>query len=414
MTAPRTRVVITGLGAVTPLGLTVKDTWEGLLNGRSGVGPITRFDASGFPCRIAAEVKEFDPRNHIDFKEARRMARVSQLAVAAVQEAMADAGLPTPVPEPERTGVLVGTGMGGFERADDATQAYRKRGLRAVGPFALLSCVPNMPAFHVGHEIGATGPLSTIVAACATGTQCIGEAAEWIRRGSADVVAAGGAEGLIHFAIIGGFSAMRGLSLRNGEPERASRPFDADRDGFVIGEGAGVVILERLEHAQARGASIYAEVLGHSSSADAFHPAAPDPEGRGAVRAMRWALRDAGIAPERVDYVNAHGSSTPLNDATETKAIKTVFGEHAYRLPTSSSKSMLGHLMGGAGAVEAIASVLTIKHGVIHPTINYETPDPECDLDYVPNVARKADVSIVLSNSFGLGGQNACLVLGSC
>lgn len=342
------------------------------------------------------------------------MARVSQLAVAAVQEAMADAGLPTPVPEPERTGVLVGTGMGGFERADDATQAYRKRGLRAVGPFALLSCVPNMPAFHVGHEIGATGPLSTIVAACATGTQCIGEAAEWIRRGSADVVAAGGAEGLIHFAIIGGFSAMRGLSLRNGEPERASRPFDADRDGFVIGEGAGVVILERLEHAQARGASVYAEVLGHSSSADAFHPAAPDPEGRGAVRAMRWALRDAGIAPERVDYVNAHGSSTPLNDATETKAIKTVFGEHAYRLPTSSSKSMLGHLMGGAGAVEAIASVLTIKHGVIHPTINYETPDPECDLDYVPNVARKADVSIVLSNSFGLGGQNACLVLGSC
>jgi beta-ketoacyl-acyl-carrier-protein synthase II len=406
-------VVITGLGAVTPLGLTVKDTWEGLLNGRSGVGPITQFDASDFPCRIAAEVKEFDPRNHIDFKEARRMARVSQLAVAAVQEAMADAGLPTPVPEPERTGVLVGTGMGGFERADDATQNYRKRGLRAVSPFDVLASSPNMPAFHVGLEIGATGPLSAIVAACATGAQCIGEAAEWIRRGSADVVAAGAAEGLIHFAVIGGFSAMRGLSLRNDEPERASRPFDADRDGFVIGEGAGVMILERLEHAQARGASIYAEVLGHSSSADAFHPAAPDPEGRGAVRAMRWALQDAGIAPERVDYVNAHGSSTPLNDATETKAIKTVFVEHAYRLPTNSSKSMLGHLMGGAGAVEAIASVLTIKHGVIHPTINYETPDPECDLDYVPNVARKADVSIALSNSFGLGGQNACLVLGS-
>jgi 3-oxoacyl-(acyl-carrier-protein) synthase len=268
-----------------------------------------------------------------------------------------------------------------------------------------------MPAFHVSRELQAKGPLSTVVAACATGTQSIGEGAEWIRRGSADVVVAGGAEGLVHLGTIAGFVAMRGLSLRNDEPEKACRPFDADRDGFVAGEGAGVVILERLEHALARGVHIYAEVLGHASSADAFHPAAPDPNGAGAVRAMRWALEDAGVSVEEVDYINPHGSSTPLNDKTETLAIKNLFGEHAYRVAISSSKSMLGHLMGAAGAVEAIASILTLEHGIIHPTINYDTPDPECDLDYVPNVAREAEVNVVLSNSFGLGGQNACLVL---
>jgi 3-oxoacyl-(acyl-carrier-protein) synthase len=249
------------------------------------------------------------------------------------------------------------------------------------------------------------------VAACATGTQSIGEGAEWIRWGRADVVVAGGAEGLVHIGTIAGFIAMHGLSLRNDEPEKASRPFDADRDGFVAGEGAGVVVLERLEHALARGAHIHAEVLGHASSADAFHPAAPDPSGAGAVRAMRWALEDAGVSVEEVDYINPHGSSTPLNDKTETMAIKDLFGEHAYRVAISASKSMLGHLMGAAGAVEAIASILTLEHGIIHPTINYDTPDPECDLDYVPNVAREAEVNVVLSNSFGLGGQNACLVL---
>ncbi len=407
----RPRVVITGMGAITPLGLDVAETWAGLLAGRSGVGKITQFDASDTLCQIAAEVKGFDPKNYINFKEARRMARVSQMAIAAAQEATRDAGLPTPVPDPERTGVLVGVAMGGFDRAYNAVHVYQERGLRAVGPFDLLSSLPNMPSFHVGLEIGAKGPLSTVVAACATGTQSIGEAAEWIRRGVADVVVTGGAEGLVHFATINGFVVMRGLSLRNDEPERASRPFDAGRDGFVVGEGAGILVLESLEHALSRGAHIYAEVLGHASSADCSHVAAPDPDGAGAVRAMRWALQDGGVAPEEVDYINAHGSSTPLNDATETEAIKTVFGDHAYHLAVNSSKSMLGHLMGGAGAVEAIVTVLSVVNDVLHPTINYETPDPACDLDYVPNAARKATVRVALSNSFGLGGQNACLVV---
>jgi len=408
----RPRVVITGMGAITPLALNVKEMWEGLLAGRSGVALITQFDASDLPCRIAAEVKGFDPKEYMNFKEARRMARVSQLALAASIEAVADAGLSTPVPEPERTGVLVGTAMGGFERSEGALHAYRQRGLRSISPFALISSAPNMPSYHVGLNIKATGPLSTIVAACATGAQSIGEAAEWIRRGTADVVVTGGAEGLVHVGTIAGFIAMRGLSLRNDEPARASRPFDANRDGFVVGEGAGILVLEKLEHAQARGAHIYAEVLGHASSADAFHAAAPHPDGAGAIRAMRWALQDAGVSLEEVDYINTHGSSTPLNDVTETKAIKMLFGEHAYRMAINSTKSMLGHLMGAAGAVEAIAAVLTLERGILHPTINYETPDPECDLDYVPNVARKAEVKVALSNSFGLGGQNACLVLG--
>ena len=408
----RPRVVITGLGAITPLGLNVPQTWEGLLAGRSGVGPVTQFDASDLPCRIAAEVKGFEPRDYIPYKEIRRMSCVSQYAVAAAQEARSDAGLADALPDPERVGVLIGTGLGGFERSDEALQALRVKGLRAVGPFDLISSLPNMPSYHVGLELQATGPLSTVVAACATGTQSIGEAAEWIRRGIADIVFSGGAEGPMHIGALAGFTAMRGLSLRNDEPERASRPFDADRDGFVVGVGAGVLVLERLEHALARGARIHAEVLGHASSADAFHVAAPDPDGAGAIRAMRWALQDAGIEPERVDNINTHGSSTPINDATETRAIKKLFGEHAYDMAVNSSKSMLGHLMGAAGAVEAIACVLTLKNGILHPTINYETPDPECDLDYVPNVARPADVKIALSNSFGLGGQNACLVLG--
>lgn len=399
------------MGAITPLGLDVATTWEGLVAGKSGVGLITQFDASDTPCKIAAEVRGFDPARYINFKEARRMARVSQLAVAAAQEAMTDAGMPTPVPVPERTGVLLGVAMGGFDRANSGVQAYLERGLRAVGPFDLISSLPNMPAFHVGLEIGAKGPLNTVVAACATGTQSIGEAAEWIRRGAADVVVAGGAEGLIHYATVNGFVAMRVLSLRNDAPERACRPFDADRDGLILGEGAGVLVLESLEHALRRGARIYAEVLGHASSADCSHVAAPDPDGAGAIRAMTWALRDAGIAPQEVDYINAHGSSTQLNDAVETGAIKKLFGEHAYRLAISSSKSMLGHLLGAAGSVEAIASVLSIDRAIIHPTINYETPDPACDLDYVPNVAREATVRVALSNSFGLGGQNACLVL---
>lgn len=408
----RPRVVITGLGAITPLAHDVKDTWQGLLAGRSGVGPITQFDASDLPCRIAGEIKDFRPEDHLDYKEARRMARASQLAVVAAQQAVEDAGLSNPVPDPERVGVLIGTGLGGFEKGNEGMEVYRDRGLRAVSPFALMACLPNMPSYYVGAAVGALGPLSTVVAACATGNQSIGEAAEWIRRGAADVVVAGGVEGLIHPGTIAGFAVMRALSLRNDEPERASRPFDKDRDGFVVGEGVGVMVLERLEVARARGARIYAELLGQSSSADSYHPAVPHPEGLGAIRAMRWALDDAGLQPEAVDYVNAHGSSTPLNDTAETLAIKQVFGDHAYRLMISSTKSMVGHLLGGAGAVESMACVLSIRDDIVHPTINYETPDPECDLDYVPNEARKARVNVTLSNSFGLGGQNACLVLG--
>jgi beta-ketoacyl-acyl-carrier-protein synthase II len=380
--------------------------------GQSGVGPITQFDASDLPCQIAAEVKDFRPEEYIEYKDARRMARASQLAVVAAQQAVTDAGLSMPDCDLERVGVLIGTGMGGFEKGSEGMDALRERGLRGVSPFSLMASLANMPAYYVGAQLGALGPLSAVVAACATGTQSIGEGAEWIRRGSADVVIVGGVEGLIHPGSIAGFAAMRALSLRNDEPAKASRPFDRDRDGFVVGEAAGIMVLERLDVALARGAQIYAEVLGHSSCADAYHPAAPHPEGTGAVRAMRWALVDAGLTPEAVDYVNAHGSSTPLNDATETLAIKRLFGDHAYRLMVSSTKSMLGHLMGAAGAVEAIACVLSLRDNIVHPTINYETPDPDCDLDYVPNRAREAPVEVTLSNSFGLGGQNACLVMG--
>jgi 3-oxoacyl-[acyl-carrier-protein] synthase II len=408
----RPRVVITGMGAITPLAHNVEDTWQGLLAGRSGVGPITQFDASDLPCRIAAEIKDFRPQDYLDYKESRRMARASQLAAVAARQAVEDAALPIPVPDAERVGVLIGTGLGGFEKGNEGMEVYRERGLRAVSPFALMACLPNMPAYYAGAAIGALGPLSAIVAACATGNQSIAEASEWIRRGSADIVAAGGVEGLIHPGTLAGFAVMRALSLRNDEPERASRPFDKDRDGFVVGEGVGVLILERLEIARARGARIYAEVLGQSCSADGYHPAVPHPEGDGAARAMRWALEDAGLKPEDVDYVNAHGSSTSLNDTAETLAIKKVFGEHAYRLMISSTKSMVGHLLGGAGAVESMACVLSLRDGIVHPTINYETPDPDCDLDYVPNQARRARVEITLSNSFGLGGQNSCLVLG--
>ncbi len=407
----RPRVVITGMGAITPLGLTVPELWQGLLAGRSGVRPITHFDASPFPSRIAGTVLNFDPTRYLAPKEARRMARVSQFAIAAAQEAMADAQLSPETVDPERLGVVVGTGMGGFERIDEGMVALRTRGPARVSPFALAAGLPNMPAHHVSVMASAMGPISACVTACAAGTQAVGEATEFIRRGVADIVICGGVEGLVFEGSLAGFCAMRALSVRNDEPERASRPFDAGRDGFILSEGCGILVVERLEHALARGASIYAEVLGHASSSDAYHIAAPAPDGQGAVRAMRWALQDAGLSPEQVDYINAHGTSTPVNDAVETYAIKTLFGERAYEVPISSTKSMLGHTMGAAGAIEAIVSALTIQHGIIHPTINYETPDPACDLDYVPNEPRRADVRVVLSNSFGLGGQNACLVI---
>lgn len=411
----RPRVVITGLGAISPLGLTVKEFWEGLIAGRSGIGRITQFDASGLPCQIAGEVKGFDPKNYretMDVKEARRMSRCSQMALATAQEAMRDAGFNGHFADRERLSAVLGTAVGGLDKFDEGVTALRARGFERVNPFAVPESVSNMPAHHVSQRYQTLGPLSTVVTACAAGTQAIGEAAELIRRGAVDVVITGGVEATIKDFAVGGFAAMRALPVSfNDAPEKASRPFNQDREGFVYSEGCGIVILEELEHARQRGARIYAEVLGQASSSDAYHVAAPDPTAEGAVRAMRWALRDAGIGIAEVDYINAHGTSTPANDAGETLAIKKLFGERAYTIPISSTKSMIGHPMGAAGALEAIACVMTIQNGLIHPTINYENPDPECDLDYVPNVARAATVHTTLSNSFGLGGQNACLVL---
>jgi len=408
----RPRVVITGMGVMSPLGHTTAESWESLLHGRSGIGPITQFDASEFPSRIAGEVKNFEAKQYMDFKEARRMSRASQLAVAAARMALADANLPEPVPNGERAGVLVGTGVGGFERADESMVTLRTKGFSRVSPFAMTSFLPNMPSHHVSLLAGTLGPMSTVSAACATGTQAIGEATEFIRSGRADVVIAGGVEGLIHEAAMAGFGAMRALSTGfNDMPEKASRPFDKERDGFILSEGAGIVVLERLDHALARRARIYAEIVGHASSSDAYHVAAPDPKAAGAIRAMRWALEDADVLLDQVSYINAHGTSTPVNDAIETYAIKKLFGERAYEIPVSSSKSVLGHAMGAAGAIEAIICACALHEGVVPPTWNYETPDPECDLDYVPNAPRTAHLDMALSNSFGLGGQNACLVL---
>lgn len=409
----RARVVITGIGVISPVGHTGPESWESLLNGRSGIGPITQFDPTGLPVTIAGEVKEFDPGKYMSFKEARRMSRASQLALAAAVMAVEDANLPQPFPDPERVGVLVGTGVGGFEVGASQLEIFNTKGFARVSPFAMTGFLANMPSHHVSVQFGTKGPISTVVAACATGTQAIGEGVEMIRRGIADTVLTGGVEGLIHVAAIAGFARMLALSTNyNDQPERASRPFDKDRDGFVLSEGAGILVLERLDHAIERGAHIYAEVLGHASSSDAFHVAAPDPEAAGAVRAMRWAIDDALLDIEDIDYINAHGTATPVNDASETYAIKTLFGERAYEIPISSSKSVMGHAMGATGAIEGIFCAYALQNGIIPPTWNYETPDPDCDLDYVPNAPRKADLRITLSNSFGLGGQNACLVLG--
>jgi 3-oxoacyl-[acyl-carrier-protein] synthase II len=412
MTNSRPRVVITGMGAITPLGLTVAELWENLLAGRSGISRITQFDPSNLPCRIAGEVKDFDPGKYINIKEARRMARCSQFALATAQEAIRTAGLEGGLPDPERTGVLLGTAVGGWERMVEAVTVFRSQGVEKVNPFLPPSSIPNMPAFHLSQKYHSLGPLNTVPTACAAGTQAIGEAAELIRRGTVDLVITGGVEAVVVDVMIAGFSAMRALPVNfNDSPERASRPFTKNREGFIFSEGCAVLVVETLESARGRGVPILAEILGQASSSDAYHVAAPDPTSAGAVRAIRWALKDAGIRPEEVDYINAHGTSTPANDLMETNAIKQVFGPHAYKLAISSTKSMTGHMLGAAGAVEAVACVQTLRHGIIHPTINYDSPDPECDLDYVPNTARTANVRIALSNSFGLGGQNACLVL---
>lgn len=414
MAVSAARVVITGIGAITPLGHTVEDTWQHLVAGQSGLGQISRFNAAALPVRVAAEVKEFDPHRYIPPKDARRMSRASHLALAAATQAVTDAGLAYPF-DPhlaERAGVMLGTAMGGFDKVEQGVKEYG-RGLSRVNPFSLPAASPNLSTFHVCVTLNAQGYTNTISTACAAANVALGEAAEVIKRGDCEVMLAGGTEAHINELTIVGFIASRALSTAfNTEPSRASRPFDAQRDGFVLGEGAVIFVLEQLDRALARRAPIYAEILGSAQSSDTHHILAPDPGAAGAVRAMRWALRRAGVAPEQVDYINAHGASTPLGDAAETQAIKTVFGERAYTVPISSTKSMVGHLFGAAGAIEALACVKSIQTGVLHPTINLETPDPACDLDYVPNQARRQPVTVALSNSFGLGGQNSCLVLG--
>ncbi len=406
------RVVITGMGLISVLGSTLSAFWENLISGKSGIRRITQFDASQMPCQIAGEIPEFKPEDFMDRRDARRVSRAAQIALAAARNAMNDAGLPLIMPDPERAGVVFGTAIGGLEKLDEALLSLRAKGVDRLNPFSVPSGIPNLPAFLIAREIQCLGPSSTITTACATGTQAVGEAAEYIRRGAAEIVLAGGVEALIRDFAIGGFCAMRALPVSyNDNPERASRPFDSKREGFIFSEGAACLVLESLEHAVARGARIYAEVAGHASSCDGYDMAAPEPEGRGAIRCMRWALQNAGFEPKDVDYINAHGTSTPLNDSTETKAIKTLFGDHALKVAINSTKSMTGHAMGASGAIEAIVCALSIHKQRIHPTINYENPDPECDLDYTPNNPRSVDINVTLSNSFGLGGQNACLVL---
>ena len=404
------RVVVTGMGAVTPLGLTVDEYWQGLVEGKSGVSKATLCDLSRLSCQIVGEVKGFEPRNYMDFKEARRMARFSQFAVATARMAIEDAKLNIGKEDPDRLGVIIGNGIGGFPEAEEGFHTLMTKGGMRLNPFFMPIILPNMAAGQVSLIFGLTGFSSTITTACAAATQAIGEAVEVIRLGKAEVMLAGGSEAAITPTGVAGFCVMKALTTRNDEPTRASRPFDAKRDGFVPAEGAAVLILESLKHALAREARIYAEIAGVGVSSDAYHIVAPHDNGAGAVRAMRWAIEDAGLAPKEIEYINAHGTSTPLNDAVETIAIKTVFGDYAHRVPISSTKSMIGHLLGGSGAVEAVACVKTLTEGIIHPTINYEFPDPDCDLDYVPNTARKKDVRTALSNSFGFGGQNACLV----
>ncbi len=408
----RTRVVITGVGVISSLGDSSEELWDGLIHGRSGIRRITQFDASEMPCQIAGEIPAFDPEDYMERKEARRIPRSAQIALASAMQAMQDANLPGTMPDPERSGVVFGTAVGGVDAVDENLQILRSKGYSRLNPFALPSGIPNLAAFVMARQFRCLGPNATLTTACATSTQAIGEAAEIIRRGAADVVITGGTESVIRDFAIGGFNAMRALPTNfNDAPTKASRPFDAEREGFVFSEGAAVLILEELSHALRRDAPIYAEVAGHASSADGYHIAAPDPEAAGPARAMRWALQNAEVSPYEVDYINAHGTSTELNDLTETRAIKEVFLDYAYKVPISSTKSMIGHAMGASGALEALVCSLTIQKNLIHPTINYETPDPACELDYVPNQARHARVDVVLSNSFGLGGQNACLVL---
>jgi 3-oxoacyl-[acyl-carrier-protein] synthase II len=411
---PEHRVVVTGMGVLAPNGNTLAEFWDSLIEGRSGLGIATSFDVSDLPVKTVAELKNFDPRAYMDFKEAKRMARFSQVGVAAARMAIDQSGLDLPNEDRTRIGCEVGTGIGGFKEISEEIEAFALRGARGperISPFFVPRVIPNMASCQIAIQFGLEGPNNTDTTACAASTQALGNAYRVLQRGDADVMLAGGAEANLCRFGLASFAAMKVLSTYSEDPTRASRPFDAHRDGFVPGEGAGMVVLETLEHAASRHAEIYAELIGFAVTDDAFHIVMPEEDGDGPARAMAKALADAHIGPQDVDYINAHGTSTQLNDKSETAAIKRVMGSRAREIPISSTKSMIGHLLGAAGAVEAIACILSMNHGIVHPTINLEHPDPDCDLDYVPNECRRHDIEIAMSNSFGFGGQNACIVL---
>lgn len=405
----RRRVVVTGIGAVTPLGNDAETTWKGIIEGKSGVGPLTRLNADEYPAKVAAEVKDFNAETFIDKKDARKMDRFTHYAVASALMAVKDANLTINEENSHRVGVWIGSGIGGMETFENQFEMFQKRGYKRVSPFFVPMMIPDMATGQVSITLGARGFNSCTVTACATGTNSIGDAFKVIQRGDADVMVTGGAEAPITRMAVAGFCANTALST-NPDPKTASRPFDKNRDGFVIGEGAGIVILEELEHALSRGAKIYAEIVGYGATGDAYHITAPAPGGEGGARAMKMAIEDAGLRPEDIDYINAHGTSTEYNDKFETMAVKDVFGEHAYKVAMSSTKSMTGHLLGAAGAVEAIITVRAIQESILPPTMNYETPDPECDLDYVVNAARPKEINAAMSNSLGFGGHNATIV----
>ena len=404
------RVVVTGLGMVTPLGTGVAKNWEAVCSGKSGIGPITKFDASGFASRIAGEVTDFRPQDFMAKQQIRRFDAFIHYALASTRMAMEDADLKINQKNAHRVGCVTGSGLGGLGMLEHYHSILLEKGPKRISPFFIPGIIANMAPGQMAIEFGAKGPNISIETACAASAHAVGEAFRYIREGFADIMLTGGAESVITPLAVGGFCSMRALSTRNDAPEKASRPFDLNRDGFIIGEGAGILILEELEYALERGAPIYGEVVGYGLTGDAYHVSAPEPEGAGAIACMKGALDFAGLKPQDIDYINAHGTSTQLNDASENMAIKAVFKEHAYKVGISSTKSVTGHLLGGAGGIESVFSLLTIKHGVIPPTMNYETPDPECDLDYVPNVARKTKVRTAMSNSFGFGGTNASLI----
>jgi len=404
-------VVVTGVGLVIPAGIGTETAWKNICEGRSGIGPLTRFDPNGFETKIAGEVKGFNPEAYIEKKEIKKMDLFVQYALAATREALEDSQLKITPENCDRTGVIVGTGLGGLPTLEKYHQILLEKGPSRISPFFIPMLIANLASGQIAIRFGAKGPNTCVVTACATGAHCIGDAFRAIVYGDAEAIIAGGTEANISPLSIAGFNAMKALSTRNEEPEKACRPFEKNRDGFVVAEGAGILILEELEFALKRGAKIYGELIGYGYTGDAYHITAPSPEGEGAARCMRMAIKDAGLRPADIDYINAHGTSTPLNDLTETQAIKTVFGEHAKKVAISATKSMTGHLLGAAGSTEAIFSLLAIRDGIIPPTINYDVPDPECDLDYVPNVARRQTLTVVMSNAFGFGGTNATLVL---